>query len=111
MVSGNSRITLDNTLDERLRLLEDRVRLGSCFHVVSRLTVRMRTDATGDQEQPVWPEPEPQVLHISMSMPSDYTPAQVADNATRTQHVHIHSLVSPFSIHHLRRRLVSHTAC
>lgn len=26
LVSGTSRITLDNTLDERLRLLEDRVR-------------------------------------------------------------------------------------
>ena len=65
MVSGNSRITLDNTLDERLRLLEDRVRLVSCFLLVSRLTVRMRTDATGDQEQPVWPEPEPKVLRVN----------------------------------------------
>ena len=27
LISGNSRITIDNTLDERLRLLEDRVRL------------------------------------------------------------------------------------
>lgn len=27
LISGNGRITLDNTLDERLRLLEDRVRL------------------------------------------------------------------------------------
>lgn len=26
LMSGNTRITLDNTLDERLRLLEDRVR-------------------------------------------------------------------------------------
>lgn len=31
LVSGNGRITLDNTLDERLRLLEDRVSaLHSC---------------------------------------------------------------------------------
>lgn len=27
LISGTGRITLDNTLDERLRLLEDRVRL------------------------------------------------------------------------------------
>ena len=27
LASGNGRITLDNTLDERLRLLEDRVRV------------------------------------------------------------------------------------
>lgn len=31
LVNGNNRITLDNTLDERLRLLEDRVRLLSSF--------------------------------------------------------------------------------
>lgn len=30
LISGNSRITIDNTLDERLRLLEDRVRLPIC---------------------------------------------------------------------------------
>ena len=30
-MSGNERITLDNTLDERLRLLEDRVRLAYLF--------------------------------------------------------------------------------
>lgn len=28
LVSGTERITLDNTLDERLRLLEDRVRVS-----------------------------------------------------------------------------------
>jgi hypothetical protein len=29
LVSGSRRITLDNTLDERLRLLEDRVRYAN----------------------------------------------------------------------------------
>lgn len=36
LVSGNSRITLDNTLDERLRLLEDRVRVLSCLLILLR---------------------------------------------------------------------------
>lgn len=29
LISGSNRISVDNTLDERLRLLEDRVRLAS----------------------------------------------------------------------------------
>ncbi len=47
LVSGSRRITLDNTLDERLRLLEDRVRHvdidGSYVSDVSG------TDAPGNQ--------------------------------------------------------------
>ena len=47
LVSGTRRITLDNTLDERLRLLEDRVRHvdidGSYVSDISR------TDAPGNQ--------------------------------------------------------------
>jgi vacuolar-type H+-ATPase subunit E/Vma4 len=31
-VSGNGRITLDNTLEERLRLLEDKVRRPIALH-------------------------------------------------------------------------------
>ncbi len=47
LVSGSRRITLDNTLDERLRLLEDRVR-----HVViddSYVSDISITDAPGNQ--------------------------------------------------------------
>jgi hypothetical protein len=47
LVSGTRRITLDNTLDERLRLLEDRVRHvdidGSYVSDISS------TDASGNQ--------------------------------------------------------------
>lgn len=48
LVSGSRRITLDNTLDERLRLLEDRVRHvgvidGSYVSDISS------TDAPGNQ--------------------------------------------------------------
>ena len=47
LVSGTRRITLDNTLDERLRLLEDRVR-----HLViddSYVSDISSTDAPGNQ--------------------------------------------------------------
>jgi hypothetical protein len=40
-VSSSRRITIDNTLDERLRLLEDKVGLAKCW-VHSRLTYSCR---------------------------------------------------------------------
>ena len=47
LISGSRRITLDNTLDERLRLLEDRVRdVGIDGCNVSDIS---RTDAPGNQ--------------------------------------------------------------
>ena len=47
LVSGSRRITLDNTLDERLRLLEDRVRhVGIDGSYVPDVSV---TDAPGNQ--------------------------------------------------------------
>ena len=47
LVSGTRRITLDNTLDERLRLLEDRVRLVGID--CSYLSDISSTDAPGNQ--------------------------------------------------------------
>ena len=46
LVTGTKRITLDNTLDERLRLLEDRVRF-SFFPTFSGLSSSI-TDAARD---------------------------------------------------------------
>lgn len=47
LVSGSRRITLDNTLDERLRLLEDRVRYAEIdYPYVSDLS---GIDAPGNQ--------------------------------------------------------------
>jgi hypothetical protein len=47
LISGSRRITLDNTLDERLRLLEDRVRyVGVDGSYVSDIS---STDAPGNQ--------------------------------------------------------------
>jgi vacuolar-type H+-ATPase subunit E/Vma4 len=47
LISGSRRITLDNTLDERLRLLEDRVRcVGIDNSFVSYVSC---TDAAGNQ--------------------------------------------------------------
>ena len=55
LVNGNNRITLDNTLDERLRLLEDRV----CFsirsysavsHPLSKMLPEIRNDLYGSNE-------------------------------------------------------------
>jgi vacuolar-type H+-ATPase subunit E/Vma4 len=47
LVSGSRRITLDNSLDERLRLLEDRVRhVGINGFYVSDISI---TDAPGNQ--------------------------------------------------------------
>jgi V-type H+-transporting ATPase subunit E len=37
LINGTRRITLDNTLDERLRLLEDRVRISTSFYPASGL--------------------------------------------------------------------------
>lgn len=42
LISGTRRITLDNTLDERLRLLEDRVRSGRLRCPFSETDVSVR---------------------------------------------------------------------
>ena len=48
-MNGNKRITLDNTLDERLRLLEDRVRFPFRAHsVVSHLSRQMLPEIRND---------------------------------------------------------------
>ena len=47
LISGSRRITLDNTLDERLRLLEDRVRHVSIDG--SYVSDISSTDAPGNQ--------------------------------------------------------------
>ena len=55
LVSGNGRITLDNTLDERLRLLEDRASaldpLGVCMlNLPSQMLPEIRKDLFGPNE-------------------------------------------------------------
>jgi hypothetical protein len=40
LISGTKRISIDNTLDERLRLLEDRVRLNA-FILLSRCVLNL----------------------------------------------------------------------
>ena len=48
-MNGNKRITLDNTLDERLRLLEDRVRFPFHPHpIVSHLSLQMLPEIRHD---------------------------------------------------------------
>lgn len=54
-MNGNTRITLDNTLDERLRLLEDRVRFPFCphptaSHLPSQMLPEIRKDLYGNNE-------------------------------------------------------------
>jgi V-type H+-transporting ATPase subunit E len=53
-VNGGNRITLDNTLDERLRLLEDRVRLLllplAISHLSSQMLPEIRKDLYGTNE-------------------------------------------------------------
>ncbi len=51
LVSGTDRITLDNTLDERLRLLEDRVRVPGVRKCPPLLNVTLLpSDASRDQD-------------------------------------------------------------
>ena len=55
LVNGNKRITLDNSLDERLRLLEDRVCFPSCSHskvshFLSKMLPEIRNDLYGKNE-------------------------------------------------------------
>jgi len=52
LISGSRRITLDNTLDERLRLLEDRVRPS--FQQLSPEPDLRCVDVTRDQKGPLW---------------------------------------------------------
>ena len=47
-MNATKRITIDNTLDERLRLLEDRVRIFDCFHAIPASTNLLQTDVTRD---------------------------------------------------------------
>ena len=54
-MNGNKRITLDNTLDERLRLLEDRVRfsfrpLQIISYLASQMLPEIRHDLYGRNE-------------------------------------------------------------
>lgn len=48
LVSGSKRITLDNTLDERLRLLEDRVCVSCCNSNDSDLFLQMLPEIRHD---------------------------------------------------------------
>lgn len=61
-MNGTNRITIDNTLDERLRLLEDSVceQLSPLFWLSSFYVL----DVARDQKRLVWREPEPQILYI-----------------------------------------------
>lgn len=65
-MNGSKRITIDNTLEERLRLLEDRVSSLSEGLVSATDT---RTDATRDQERSVRPQREQKVLYITLCRP------------------------------------------
>lgn len=56
LANGSRRITIDNTLDERLRLLEDRV--CSCVFPYYP-AYNAISDAARDQKGPVWCEREP----------------------------------------------------
>lgn len=63
-MNGTKRITIDNTLDERLRLLEDRV--SSLFRrQVSATDVLV--DVTRDQERSVRPQREQKILFVTLS--------------------------------------------
>ena len=63
LVSGSGRITLDNTMEERLRLLEDKVRLPAKSFGPQQADP-IRTDVTRNQTGPLRKEREPQILHM-----------------------------------------------
>ena len=69
LANGNKRTKIDNTLDERLRLLEDRV---SRFFGQQDSVTDIPTDVTRDQERFVRSQREQKVLFISLCSPLGY---------------------------------------
>ena len=66
LVGGGNRITIDNTLDERMRLLEDRVCLSLAYCSIGLLiSLASWTDAARDPHRPLRHEREPQVQQLS----------------------------------------------
>jgi hypothetical protein len=58
LVSGSGRITLDNTMEERLRLLEDKVRLPA-GPLCPQQSDPIRADVARDQTESLRKEREP----------------------------------------------------
>jgi hypothetical protein len=67
LVSGSRRITVDNTLDERLRLLEDRV-LFILFAWQTYKSVVL--DVARDQKRSLRNERESKILHLKTLIPT-----------------------------------------
>lgn len=63
LASGSGRITLDNTMEERLRLLEDKVCILAKSSDLQRVEP-VRADVARDQTRPLRKEREPQILHL-----------------------------------------------
>lgn len=73
LAGHEGRIKVNNTLDERLRLAEDKVsRRCSAVSAESTQLTRLLsyTDATRDRSRPIRREPKPQVLQLSCSLSS-----------------------------------------
>ena len=74
-MNGTKRITIDNTLDERLRLLEDRV----SSHFEQGISVTdMSIDVTGDPERFVRCQREQKVLFVILCGQLECTVFQVS---------------------------------
>lgn len=85
LVSGTGRITLDNTMEERLRLLEDKARPCShnctlpsnkyCLYSIPPfrpIASPHFADAARDQKGPLREEPQSQILYINWPPRHDF---------------------------------------
>jgi hypothetical protein len=100
LVNGGRRITVDNTLDERLHLLEDRV--GSfCVSMSSNLTsIPMLPDVARDSQRSLWPQREPKILQLNAS-------SMISELRTHPNDILLCAIIIP--VHYERNRLMEST--